>query len=255
MNVAMPGDLAAPYKSPAQQARVVTEGWGRDNLYCPSCASPRLNPAPPNTEAIDYHCPSCGLPFQLKSKSSAISDRIVDAAFDAMMRAIHEDRTPNLFVLHYDRAAWSVRNLIVVPHFAFSHAAVEKRKPLSAGARRAGWVGCNIILRNIPPQARIPLITDSQIVPQQEVRACFERVRPLKELSVRERGWTLDVLRVVQSLGKTEFTNTDVYAFVPEFEQLHPGNRHIRDKIRQQLQVLRDRGFLVQVERGVWAVR
>ncbi|MBI5685913.1 MAG: hypothetical protein HZC54_12650 [Verrucomicrobia bacterium] len=27
------------------------------------------------------------------------------------------------------------------------------------------------------------------------------------------------------------------------------------DKICQQLQVLRDRGFLAQVERGVWAVK
>jgi DpnI-like restriction endonuclease len=33
---------------------------------------------------------------------------------------------------------------------------------------------------------------------------------------------------------------------------LHPDNRHIRDKIRQRLQVLRDAGLLLQVERGVW---
>jgi hypothetical protein len=33
------------------------------------------------------------------------------------------------------------------------------------------------------------------------------------------------------------------------------GNRHIRDKIRQQLQVLRDTGFLTQPERGLWRVK
>jgi type II restriction enzyme len=38
-------------------------------------------------------------------------------------------------------------------------------------------------------------------------------------------------------------------------EELHPDNRHVKDKIRQQLQVLRDRGFLEQAERGVWVVR
>jgi hypothetical protein len=38
-------------------------------------------------------------------------------------------------------------------------------------------------------------------------------------------------------------------------EKLHPDNRHIRDKIRQQLQVLRDMGFLIQPERGVWRVK
>ena len=36
---------------------------------------------------------------------------------------------------------------------------------------------------------------------------------------------------------------------------LHPENLHVKDKIRQQLQVLRDRGFLAQFERGVWAVK
>jgi type II restriction enzyme len=34
--------------------------------------------------------------------------------------------------------------------------------------------------------------------------------------------------------------------------KLYPQNHHIRDKIRQQLQVLRDRDLLKQVERGVW---
>jgi hypothetical protein len=36
---------------------------------------------------------------------------------------------------------------------------------------------------------------------------------------------------------------------------LHPGNRHIRDKIRQQLQNLRDAGLLRHVSRGVWMLR
>jgi type II restriction enzyme len=48
------------------------------------------------------------------------------------------------------------------------------------------------------------------------------------------------------------FTTAEVYAFTRELEKLHPDNRHIRDKIRQQLQVLRDMGFLVHIERGVW---
>jgi type II restriction enzyme len=48
------------------------------------------------------------------------------------------------------------------------------------------------------------------------------------------------------------FTTSDVYAFTRELEKLHPDNRHVRDKIRQQLQVLRDMGFLRHVERGLW---
>jgi hypothetical protein len=51
------------------------------------------------------------------------------------------------------------------------------------------------------------------------------------------------------------FTTAEVYAFAPELEKLHPGNRHVRDKIRQQLQVLRDLGFLIHVERGEWRLK
>ncbi len=49
-----------------------------------------------------------------------------------------------------------------------------------------------------------------------------------------------------------EFTTADTYAFTRELERLHPDNRHVKDKIRQQLQVLRDTGLLLHVERGVW---
>ena len=48
------------------------------------------------------------------------------------------------------------------------------------------------------------------------------------------------------------FTTAEVYAFERELEKLHPDNRHVRDKIRQQLQVLRDLGLLLHVERGIW---
>ncbi|MGD0208019.1 MAG: hypothetical protein ABSC89_10475 [Verrucomicrobiota bacterium] len=90
------------------------------------------------------------------------------------------------------------------------------------------------------------------IVPPEEVRARFERVKLLKDISVTQRGWTLDVLNAVRRLGKTEFTTADAYAFTRELEQLHPDNRHVRDKIRQQLQVLRDAGLLLHLGRGEW---
>jgi type II restriction enzyme len=255
MNLSMPSRLAENYRSAAQQARVVSEAWGSENLYCPNCQSPSLNPAPANTPAVDYFCPVCNSPFQLKSKSSPIGDRIVDAAYEAMRRAILKDSTPNLYALHYERASWRVRNLILVPHFAFSISAIEARPPLAAHAKRAGWVGCNIVLKNIPPDARIRLISNGTPTPPSLVRESFRRLKPLEEIGARERGWTLDVLRIIRSLGKAEFSNNDVYEFAPQLEKLHPNNRHVRDKIRQQLQVLRDRGFLVQAERGVWMLK
>jgi len=90
------------------------------------------------------------------------------------------------------------------------------------------------------------------IVPPEEVRERFKRVKPLGEIKAKERGWTLDVLNGIRRLGKVEFSNGDAYTLAEHLEQLHPDNRHVRDKIRQQLQVLRDAGLLIHIERGVW---
>jgi type II restriction enzyme len=52
------------------------------------------------------------------------------------------------------------------------------------------------------------------------------------------------VLTVVRALNKKEFILQDVYAFAAQLQDLHPANQHVRDKIRQQLQVLRDLGLV-----------
>ena len=49
----------------------------------------------------------------------------------------------------------------------------------------------------IPSEARIAVVTEKEIVPETEVREKFRRVKPLKEISVKQRGWTLDVLNIV----------------------------------------------------------
>jgi type II restriction enzyme len=161
-----------------------------------------------------------------------------------MKRAILTDHTPNLYVLHYDLTAWAVRTVILIPHFAFALSAIERRPPLAPTARRAGWVGCNILLNKIPQDARIPIVADGAARPTAEVRRAYRRLRPLENLKAETRGWTLDVLNVVRSLNKPEFLLSDVYARADDLSKLHPDNRHVRDKIRQQLQVLRDLGLL-----------
>ena len=158
MNLSMTGDLAAAYHSGAQRARVVTEAWARSQLYCANCDSSSLGETPANNRAIDFVCPSCHAPFQLKARHNALGETVTDGAYTAMVAAIREDRTPNLLLMRYALATWEVRDLLLIPSFMFSESAVIKRKPLAATARRAGWVGCNIDLNRIPADARIPLV-------------------------------------------------------------------------------------------------
>ncbi|WP_370627362.1 hypothetical protein [Brevundimonas sp. PAMC22021] len=66
------------------------------------------------------------------------------------------------------------------------------------------------------------------------------------------RGWLLAVMKAVEAVGRPEFTLADVYAHEAALAALYPGNNHVRPKIRQQLQVLRDRGWLAFNGRGVY---
>ncbi|MGA8145369.1 MAG: hypothetical protein WB987_15895 [Candidatus Acidiferrales bacterium] len=74
-------------------------------------------------------------------------------------------------------------------------------------------------------------------------------------MRVEQRGWTLDVLAVVRSLNKPEFDLADVYKADSKLAKLHPANRHVRDKIRQQLQILRDLGILEFLGGGEYRLR
>jgi type II restriction enzyme len=243
------------YKSASQRARVSTEPWGAANLYCPACDSPRIESLRANTPAHDFRCPSCLGWFQLKSKSSSFGRRVQDGAFDAMRRTIVEGRTPSLFLLQYKRPELIVESVLLIPHFVFSESMLERRKPLSSKAERRGWVGCNFFLDGIPSDARIYVIRDGDATPPSKVREAYDKLRPLEKLKVEKRGWTLDVLKVVRSLGKQEFLLSEVYAHSEALGKLHPQNRHVGEKVRQQLQVLRKLGILEFVGRGSYRLR
>ena len=247
--------LAAGYKSPSQRARVVTEGWFAANMYCPACPSPRLVRTRASTRVVDFVCDSCGAEYQVKANAGPLGARLRDAAYDPMIERAQENRSPHFAFLGYDSDQWRVRGLLLVPGHFITPDVIQRCKALAASARRAGWVGCNILARRIPPDGLLAAVQDGRIVPADEVRAAWQRFADLAKAKAEERGWTVDVLRCVRSLGAAEFALRDFYKrFEEELASRHPGNRHVQDKIRQQLQVLRDRGVLRFLGHGRYVV-
>ena len=59
----------------------------------------------------------------------------------------------------------------------------------------------------------------------------------------------MDILACVERLDTT-FTLKQIYEFVEELSAKHPGNNNVEAKIRQQLQFLRDKGFIEFTARG-----
>jgi type II restriction enzyme len=168
-----------------------------------------------------------------------------------MLERLTSNRNPNFFLLSYDLAIYAVTNLFVVPKHFFVPEIIERRKPLALSARRAGWTGCNILLNGIPHAGKIFLVKNGRVEPKVKVLKEWEKTRFLREeKKVTAKGWLLDVIRCIEKLGKKEFVSDDVYIFEKELRELHPDNRRIKDKIRQQLQILRDREYLRFVDRG-----
>jgi type II restriction enzyme len=58
----------------------------------------------------------------------------------------------------------------------------------------------------------------------------------------------------VRGIGQREFTLAQVYAHEAALARLHPQNRNIRPKIRQQLQILRDLGLIEFLGRGTYGI-
>ncbi len=244
MNLCFDREKSRDYKSPSQIARILTEDWAARNLFCPACRNPNLQTARENTKVIDFVCQHCSEEYQLKSQSKPLGGKILDSAYEPMIDSIKSNRAPNLFLLHYSALNYCAENLFIIPRFFLTLSCIEARKPLSANARRAGWIGCNIVLREIPVDGKIPIIQGKKIIRPENVRQRFDKFRFLSEKKFDVRGWTADVLKCVRELDKQDFDLNDVYKFQKHLETLHPDNKHIRQKIRQQLQVLRDKRIL-----------
>lgn len=152
--------------------------------------------------------------------------------------------------MHYNKSNFQVENFVMVPKYFFSPDIIEKRKPLADTARRAGWIGCNILLNRIPNEERIFIVQNEKEVPIEQIIDKVHRTEFLRGSKIEARGWTLDVLNCVNMIEDTTFTLEQVYTFEEMLAIKHPDNHHVKDKIRQQLQMLRDNGIIVFVGRG-----
>lgn len=251
MNLSFDRTLADGYRSHAQIARVLTQDWVERELYCPACLAADLEPTPQNTRSRDFNCRSCSEPYELKSRAGPFRSRVLDGDYHAMLATIQESRTPSLLLLEYDREALAVRNLSAVHRNLVSESSVVPRKSaLSHAARRRGWLGCYIDLFHIPPTGRIRLVEEGVPLPSESVQAGWRTFEFTEHLTPRRRGWLVDVLTCVERLPEATFSLREVYGFEEELRALHPMNRNIQPKIRQQLQVLVRTGLVERVEPG-----
>lgn len=251
MNLSLDTKIADEYKSLSQKVRVLTEHWVDNSVYCPNCGHLDIEKYANNKPVADFFCSKCKEDYELKSKKEAIGNKIVNGAYHTMIERLHESNNPNFFLLNYDLRNFEVMNFLVIPKHFFVPAIIEKRGALSPSARRAGWVGCNILLQSIPQTGKIFFVKNRQIEPKNKVLTEWQKTLFLREeKEISAKGWLLDIMNCVEKIKKQEFSLDEVYTFENILSQKHPDNKHIKDKIRQQLQFLRDKGYLVFIGNG-----
>lgn len=237
-------DIAANYRSYSQIARVLTEDWVCDNMFCPRCGNHRIEHFENNRPVADFYCPSCHNEYELKSKNGKLGNTINDGAYETMISRITGNQNPDFFFMSYSKQQLKVQDLLFVPKHFFVPDIIEKRKPLSPTARRAGWIGCNIKLDKIPDQGRISIVKNGIAEDIEDVIRKVMTSSRLETADINSRSWLMDILNCVNMIPCTVFTLNDVYKFEHKLALKHPQNNNIKPKIRQQLQVLRDKGFI-----------
>lgn len=245
MDLSLDCTIGEQYKSKTQKARVITEHWLEQNMFCPKCGQPYLKHFTANRPVADFYCDNCRAEYELKSreKENPTPQKIIsDGCYETMIKRIMSLNNPNLFIMtHFNH---QVSNLILIPNFFFVPEIIIKRPPLKPNARRAGWVGCNINIGIIPSEARIPIITNSQATPVKKVVANYNRILALQTGNIQQRGWLMDVMACLNQIPTEKFSLKDVYAFEDALKIKHSQNHHIKDKLRQILQILRDKEFI-----------
>ncbi len=240
----MDSSLAQKYTNASQKTRVVTEAWVENNMFCPRCGALHIARYENNKPVADFYCPRCNNQFELKSKAGASFEKISDGAYSTMINRITGMNNPDFFFMSYTKSDWLVKDFFFVPKHFFTPEIIEKRKPLTVTARRAGWVGCSILLAKIPTTGRIPIVENGVLLDQGEIIKKVKKADNLLVSNMNARGWLLDVLSCVERIQSINFNLSQVYDFEAELSAKHPDNNNVRAKIRQQLQLLRDKGII-----------
>ncbi len=193
------------YSSGSQNARAWTEAWVGTWAYCPHCGNAKISSFPNNSPLADFCCITCNEEFELKSQKGKFGAKVLDGEFKTKCDRLAASNNPNLLLLNYDLKSLAVVNLFIVPKHFFVKEIIEERKPLAVTARRAGWIGSNILLDRVPESGKIHIVQGSVVRPKELVLAEWQKTLFLRSESLEMRGWLLDVMKCVESLGRSEF--------------------------------------------------
>lgn len=239
---------AGRYNSERQTIRDLTESWLGANGYCPNCGCKPISKFENNKPVADFFCSRCDEQFELKSKAGLSSgSKVPDGAYNTMIQRIQANDNPNFFFLAYKKADYSVQQLILVPkHFITVDMIVPRKRALKG---RPNYLMCDMDISSLPESGKIHLIDRAQMINPETVYKQWQANLFLRQQKLEKKGWLLAIMRCIDKLPE-KFNLMQMYEFETQLKLQFPENNHIKDKIRQQLQILRDQNVIEFLARG-----
>ena len=248
MKITFNTKIAQFYKSNSQKIRVLSENWVDNEIFCPNCGC-NVDSYENSRPVADFYCPNCKEDYELKSKKDSIGRKILDGAYKTMLERLQSANNPNFFFLNYNVKNYEVLNFAVIPkHFFVPEIIIKRNQGIK---NRPNYIMCSIDLTRIPKSGKIFYIKNKEIESKEKVLKNWSKTLFLRESKkVELKGWILDIMKCIDKLGKNEFTLDEMYSFENLLSQKYIDNKHIKDKIRQQLQFLRDKRYLEFISKG-----
>lgn len=246
-------EMSSNYKSNSQKVRVFTEPFVQENFYCPYCGGGLISRTH-NDKVRDFDCSQCNENYELKSKQGkSFGKTVMDGKYQTMIERISSNVNPNFYFLNYDKTNFEVINFCAVPNYFFTPEIIIPRK--NGIPNRPDYIMCHIDISAIPSSGKIFYVKDKEVVVKTKVIDDWHKTLFLKESkNIQAKGWLLDILKCIEKINKNIFSLSDLYFFENYLKIKHPENNNIQAKIRQQLQVLRDKGFLKFTNKGKYEV-
>lgn len=241
--------LAENYTNTSQKIRVMSELRIANNIYCINCGVLKIKAQPNNHKAWDFICPNCQIEYELKSKKNTLWKKINDGAYHTMIEKIDNNTQPNFFFLNYTEN-YHIKNLLLIPKHFFTSEIIEIRKPLSEWARRAWRTGCNILFSKLPETGKIYIVKDGIFENKKNVLETRQKWLFLEEENQKNKWRIIDTMNCIDKIHDTVFYLDQIYAFENQLKVKYPNNNFIKDKLRQQLQILRDKGVIEFLGQG-----
>jgi len=221
MNLTFQTSLSNSYTNNSQKIRIMSENWTLENWFCPNCGS-KLSEQENNKKVSDFLCENCLENFEQKASKKKFKWKTIAGEYNTYVERLKEKNKPNFFFLYYLDWIFSVNDFFVVPKYFFVPEIIEKRSKWLKN--RPNYYMCNILFDKIPNSWKIYYIEDWKEISKEKVLEKWQKTAFLKDIKK-------DNLKI-----------------------LHPENKNIKAKIRQQLQFLRDKWYLEFLDIGKYKV-